>query len=1021
MRGNAERTIRLSKAVPEEMRDKFTELFHEFEDVFAWDHTELKGIDPSVCQHRIPLKMDARPIRMQRYRMNPNYAKKVKEEIDALLKAGFIVEVESSDWLFPIVVVPKKNGKLRVCVDFRKLNEQTIKDPFPLPFTDTMLDQIAGADMYSFADGYSGYNQISIADEDKEKTTFITEWGAFMYLVMPFGLCNAPATFQRAMMAIFKEYLQKFMAVFVDDFTVYSGKEEHLECLRLVLIKCREKKVCLNPFKCLFGADRGEVLGHIVSKRGIEMSEGKIKAILEATAPTNASEVSSFLGFINFYRRFMNKLAELASPLYALTKKDAEFSWDSKCQEGFEAIKRMVAEKPILRQPRWDIIFHVHVDASGVALGAILAQPDGEIDFPIYFASRRFSDAEKAYTTTEREALGMVFSVQKFCHYLLGNFFVFYVDHQALLHLINKVIIQGRLFRWMLLLQEFDFKIIHRPGKKHFGADFLSRAAPVQETEPINDELPDAQLFRIEMDSDGSEIIEYLKTGELPAGWPLKKKKALVIKARNYTWAANALYKLGKDGVLRRCVAVAERVALLEEAHEEDSGGHMAGEVTARKILQAGYWWETLFKDAQEWVKSCDICQRIGKPVASNMGPLQPIQPLAPFMKWGIDFMGPFKNSGKYKYIVAATDYVTKWVEAKALTDNSAKKTAKFIYEYIITRFGCPLELVSDQGTHFINELVHSLTDTFQIKHRKSTTYYPRCNGQAESTNKTLKRILTKMIEIKKGSWDMHILSALWAYRTAFKVSTKQTPFRLVYGQEAIVPFEFLLPALKVSVQYNLDPESNLQTRLLELEKLDEQRQRALWEQEIVQRRMKKYHDQKLKEQRIKDGDLVLWYPGKIDGKKKNLSMGWTGPFEVIRIYENGSVQLADLQGLWLPERVNVGKLRKYWVKNQKDFPTEASEYNQTQDQWSDEGKLNKKSETYQPERRMTRQQAKQANIQVNQLEVMEKEMSGPEHLRQCENKRWTAYLAMMVYLMPLLGVCAMVIIVWTKCGTFYI
>ena len=218
--GDDEKTIRINKNLPESFKKELLNLFVEYKDVFAWNHTELKGIDPRVCQHKIPLKMDAKPVRMQRYRMNPNYAKKVKEEIDALLKAGFIAEVESSDWLFPIVVVPKKNGKLRICVDFRKLNEQTIKDPFPIPFTDTMLDQVAGYEMYNFLDGYSGYNQVSLAPEDREKTTFITEWGAFYYLVMPFGLCNAPATFQRAMMAIFAEYLQKFMAIFVDDFTV---------------------------------------------------------------------------------------------------------------------------------------------------------------------------------------------------------------------------------------------------------------------------------------------------------------------------------------------------------------------------------------------------------------------------------------------------------------------------------------------------------------------------------------------------------------------------------------------------------------------------------------------------------------------------------------------------------------------------------------------------------------------------------------------------------------------------------
>ncbi len=211
----------------------------------------------------------------------------------------------------------------------------------------------------------------------------------------------------------------------------------------------------------------------------------------------------------------------------------------------------------------------------------------------------------------------------------------------------------------------------------------------------------------------------------------------------------------------------------------------MAGETTARKMLQAGYWWETMFKDAQEWVKACDVCQRSGKPLPCNMGPLHSVQPLAPFMKWGIDFMGPFKNTGKHKYIVAATDDVTKWVEAKALTNNTAKKTTEFLYEHIITRFGCPLELVSDQGTHFLNETVEALTEVFQAKHRKATTYYPRCNGQAESTNKTLKKILTKMAQTASGSWNMQLQSALWAYRTAFKVTTKQTPFRLAGSNSA--------------------------------------------------------------------------------------------------------------------------------------------------------------------------------------------------------------------------------------------
>ena len=408
------KTIRVNKNLSDSFKAEAQKVFAEYRDVFAWEHEDLKGVDPKVCQHRIPLIPDAKPIRLQCYRMNPNYAKKVKEEIDNLLKAGFIAEVESSDWLFPIVVVPKKNGKLRVCVDYRKLNAQTVKDPFPLPFTDMMLDEVAGYEMYSFMDGYSGYNQLSIAPEDREKTSFITEWGAFMYLVMPFGLCNAPATFQRCMMVIFADFLHKFLAIFVDDFTVYSQQQAHLGYLKLVFQRCREKRICLNPFKCVFCVWKGQLLGHVVSKQGMQMSADKVSAVMKAKAPTSATKVSSFMGYVNFYRRFVEHFAAIAIPLYELTQKDVKFHWSDQCQQAFEQLKTIIASEPILRQPNWDVIFHVHVDASGVALGSILAQPDDKLDFPVYFASRRFSKAEQGYSTTEREALGMIFSVQKF-------------------------------------------------------------------------------------------------------------------------------------------------------------------------------------------------------------------------------------------------------------------------------------------------------------------------------------------------------------------------------------------------------------------------------------------------------------------------------------------------------------------------------------------------------------------------------------------------------------------------------
>ncbi|MCO5548224.1 hypothetical protein L7F22_001681 [Adiantum nelumboides] len=281
---NNPKMIKINKLLKKKLKDKAWNLFMKFKDVFTWEHSDLKGIDP---QHTIPLKPDARPVRLQRYRMNPNYAKKVKEEIDDLLKARFITEGASNDWLFPIVLVPKKNRKLRVCVDYRKLNAHTIKDPFPLPFIDMILDEIVGHEMYSFMDGYSGYNQLKIALEDRSKTTLITEWGAFTYLVMPFGLCNALATFQRCMMEIFNEFLRKFLAIFVDDFTIYNNEELHIQFLEMAFQRCREKRIYLNPFKSVFMVWKGQLLGHVVSRNGIEMAADKIKCILEARPPRN--------------------------------------------------------------------------------------------------------------------------------------------------------------------------------------------------------------------------------------------------------------------------------------------------------------------------------------------------------------------------------------------------------------------------------------------------------------------------------------------------------------------------------------------------------------------------------------------------------------------------------------------------------------------------------------------------------------------------------------------------------------
>ena len=289
------KAILIAKEMLYEDKQRLKSLLKQYKDVFAWSFEDTKGLDPTFCQHQIHLNKDAKPVQQRRYLLNPNYAVKVKEEIDKLLKVGFIRPVKKAIWLSPIVVVPKKNGKIWVCVDYRKLNAATVTDAFPLPFTDGILDAVVGHEMYSFLDRFNGYNQVRMHPDDQEKTAFVTEWGVFVAVVMMFGLKTALVTFQRVIQEIFHRYIPTFMQVFLDDFVVYSWKIDHF---RLCLEWCRQGRLSLNPTKCAFGVTSGTLLGHIVSEEGIAVDPDKVKAILEAPAPINAKAFSRFLGQI---------------------------------------------------------------------------------------------------------------------------------------------------------------------------------------------------------------------------------------------------------------------------------------------------------------------------------------------------------------------------------------------------------------------------------------------------------------------------------------------------------------------------------------------------------------------------------------------------------------------------------------------------------------------------------------------------------------------------------------------------
>ncbi|KAK4391632.1 Retrovirus-related Pol polyprotein from transposon.6 [Sesamum angolense] len=493
--------------------EKLIRVLREFKEAIGWTIADIKGLSPSTCMHRILLEEGAKPSREAQLRLNPPMMEVVKKEILKLLDAGMIFPISDSQWVSPTQVVPKKTGITviensvgnlvptqvqngwRVCVDYRKLNAATRKDHFPLPFIDQMLERLAGRSHYCCLDGYSGFHQIPVAPADQDKTTFTCPFGTFAYRRMPFGLCNAPATFQRCMVSIFSDFVEQFIEVFMDDFTIYGDSfDDCLEKLTKVLERCIEKNLVLNYEKCHFMVDQGLILGHIVSSKGIEVDKSKIDVIKYLPYPASVREIRSFLGHAGFYRRFIKDFSKIAQPLCTLLQKDANFEFDGACTTAFAKLKESLTSAPVIQSPDWNLPFEIMCDASNHAIGAVLGQRIGKEPHVIYYASRMLDNAQSNYTTTEKELLAVVFALEKFHHYLLGIKVVVFSDHAALKYLLSKKEAKPRLIRWILLLQEFDLTIKDKKGAENLVADHLSRLVTNNDPSPLNDEFPDEHL-----------------------------------------------------------------------------------------------------------------------------------------------------------------------------------------------------------------------------------------------------------------------------------------------------------------------------------------------------------------------------------------------------------------------------------------------------------------------------------------------------------------------------------------------
>lgn len=861
----------------------------------------------NLIAHKIDTGL-AKPIKLKAYRYSPRVLEAMYAELDNYIKEG-IVEPSHSEWASPVVMV-KREDKYRFCVDFRKVNAVSKRDSYPMPNMTHLLDSLRQAKYLSKIDLKQAFLQVPLADKhSRDVTSFIVPGrGLFRFTMMPFGLTGSPATFQRLADMVFGPELFPHVVVYLDDLLICTPDfSTHCKMVEEVFSRLSKAGLRVNKEKCEFGCSEVRYLGFLVNGEGMCADPERVASVVNFPVPHNQKTLRRFLGMAGWYRRYIKDFSTIISPLSQLLKKKTRWRWEQPQADALYRLKQLLTSAPVLARPDFTQPFTLKTDASNVGLGAVLTQIQSGEEKVIAYSSRTLTSCEKNYSVTEKECLAVLWGIAKHRHYLEGYRFTVVTDHSSLKWLLNLKDPTGRLARWALQLQEYDFEIEYRKGVTNVVADALSR---IPEGEMLN------SLGNAEHTGDPWYERKFAKVLENPDAhpdWMVRDGELYfhrVCHQKEDLEDESERWKLVVPKGGRNCV--------LEKCHDREEAGHLGISKTHWRVARV-YYWPGMYHDILRYVRHCLICQKTKPSNSPPRGLMNDRDVQAPWQCVAADLMGPFPRSSEGNtYLLVFQDLFSRWVELVPIRRATSEVIVGKFRSVILNRYGTPDSLITDNGSNFVSSKMKSLLDSLKIKHIKTPFYHSQANP-VERSNRNIRQLIVAYLGKDHKRWDQYLGEFQLALNSVKQDSTKYSPAFLNFGRELRVGSNLR------TVKMEVDEESL--TRMHGLRDQWGERMAKLKEfYHLVEENLTKANriqrDRYNLRRRIdpyKVGDMVLkrtFYPSSAgSGVASKLYPKYEGPFEVVEVSPSGCCRLRDSKGrsigLWHSSKLKLFNTEK--------------------------------------------------------------------------------------------------------------